>query len=325
MSSASTEWWQSVDMPKSSGVCHEDAVACLQKVFAKHSSGFGADSTEENIDRGNLQYGEVTYGGMERLYEALELRNEDVFYDLGCGVGKLVLYVALRGAAQRSVGLEVGQRRFLLAENARSSLEELEGKKSEAKPMTTECRFQLADISRYRYLDPTVAVLTNLCMDMGVQSRTLNCLLRCPSFRRLVSITPLPHTRLKLVRSVLVSCTWAKVSAWQVYDVLPPQEPLARSWIHGPVMKRSSSSHISMLKRNRDSLIAEKKDILPPIISPQIVRKNKALPRARRCASVKRSGVGPAHATSTLEPEQSLTKSLPRVEGAENPTATVEG
>ena len=28
-----------------------------------------------------------------------------------------------------------------------------------------------------------VAVLTNLCMDMGVQSRTVNCLLRCPSFR----------------------------------------------------------------------------------------------------------------------------------------------
>eukprot|EP00438_Fugacium_kawagutii_P016026 Skav233593 [mRNA] locus=scaffold2520:635359:643157:- [translate_table: standard] len=57
-------------------------------VFAKHSSGFGADSTEENIDRANLQYGEVTYGGMERLYDALELRKDDVFYDLGCGVGK---------------------------------------------------------------------------------------------------------------------------------------------------------------------------------------------------------------------------------------------
>jgi hypothetical protein len=34
------------------------------------------------------RYGEVTYGGMERLYEALELKKEDVFYDLGCGVGK---------------------------------------------------------------------------------------------------------------------------------------------------------------------------------------------------------------------------------------------
>ena len=64
---------------------------------------------------------------------------------------------------------------------------------------------------RYRYLDPTagsqseinlslqVAVLTNLCMvarhlgyelcakDMGIQSRTLNCLLRCPCFRPLVT------------------------------------------------------------------------------------------------------------------------------------------
>lgn len=30
------------------------------------------------------------------------------------------------------------------------------------------------------------------------------------------------------------------------------KEPLARSWIHGPVMKRSSSSHISMLKRCRE-------------------------------------------------------------------------
>lgn len=37
-----------------------------------------------------VRYGEVTYGGMERLYEALELRNEDVFYDLGCGVGKFL-------------------------------------------------------------------------------------------------------------------------------------------------------------------------------------------------------------------------------------------
>ena len=39
-----------------------------------------------------IRYGEVTYGGMERLYEALELRNEDVFYDLGCGVGKFLRY-----------------------------------------------------------------------------------------------------------------------------------------------------------------------------------------------------------------------------------------
>ncbi|CAE7701778.1 unnamed protein product [Symbiodinium pilosum] len=240
-------------MPAKSGmgIGHADAIACLQKVFAKNHTGFGVDSTDQNIDPGNLQYGEITYQGMQPLYSALELGQGDVFYDLGCGVGKLVLYVALRGDAARSVGLEVGQRRFLLAEGARCSLdEELDSLKKAGKSQSpaTEYKFMLADISRHRYLDPTVAVLTNLCMDMGVQSRTVNCLLRCPSFRRLVSITPLLHSRLKLVRSVLVSCTWAKISAWQVYDVLPPQEPLARSFLTTPtVVKRCTSA--SALKR----------------------------------------------------------------------------
>ena len=111
--------------PKASaGISHADAIACLQKVFAKNHSGFGSDSTDQNIDPGNLQYGEITYQGMQPLYSALDLGQGDVFYDLGCGVGKLVLYVALRGDASRSVGLEIGQRRFLLAEGARCSLDE---------------------------------------------------------------------------------------------------------------------------------------------------------------------------------------------------------
>ena len=127
-----TEWWQRLDMPNKLNHTHDDAAArikspwrrsevtMLQKVFAKGSSGFGSDVTEENIDRANMQclairtllildtlrYGEVTYQGMEKLYDALDLKKDDVFYDLGCGVGKLVLYVALRGGPQRSVGLE---------------------------------------------------------------------------------------------------------------------------------------------------------------------------------------------------------------------------
>mmetsp|Transcript_33976 Transcript_33976/g.81531 ORF Transcript_33976/g.81531 Transcript_33976/m.81531 type:complete len:306 (+) Transcript_33976:75-992(+) len=290
------------------GTSHADAIACLQKIFAKNHTGFGSDITDENIDPGNLQYGEVTYQGMQPLYSALDLRPGDVFYDLGCGVGKLVLYVALRGDAQRSVGLEVGQRRFLLAEGARCSLdEELDSLKKTGKsqPSSTEYKFMLADISRHRYLDPTVAVLTNLCMDMGVQSRTVNCLLRCPSFRRLVSITPLLHSRLKLVRSVMVSCTWAKVSAWQVYDVLPPQEPLARSFLTTPaVIKRCTSA--TALKRRGDLMLSParpaKKDTLPPLVSSASLRRAgaRSLPATRRSmTSVKRSAL---RLSSNLEP-----------------------
>ena len=36
---------------------------------------------------------------MEAVYDALNLKQGDVFFDLGSGVGKLVLYVALRVAS----------------------------------------------------------------------------------------------------------------------------------------------------------------------------------------------------------------------------------
>eukprot|EP00440_Ansanella_granifera_P005381 gb/GFBE01005840.1/.p1 GENE.gb/GFBE01005840.1/~~gb/GFBE01005840.1/.p1 ORF type:complete len:295 (+),score=52.85 gb/GFBE01005840.1/:1-885(+) len=267
---------------------HADVVCCLQKIYAKGKSGFGSDSTSENIDPQNLQYGEVTYQGMEPLYDALDLGKDDVFYDLGCGVGKLVLYVALRGEASRSVGLEVGERRHILAECACKHLRgELElqstGGEAELPKLEAPCAkysVLLADISRHRYSDPTVVVLTNLCMDMGVQSRTLACLLRCRSFRRLVSITPLlPHARLKLVRSVMVCCSWAKVSAWQVYDVLPPQEPLARSILVSTPSKRSVSTPALRCTGSSflPSLRHDKKEVEQPPSSAQ--RRNVSLAR----------------------------------------------
>merc|ERR1712194_990220 len=59
-------------------------------------------------------------------------------------------------------------------------------------------------------------------MDMGIISRTLRCLLRCPSVKRLVSVTPLPPcARLELDRVVQAECTWAKTTSWHIYNVRP--------------------------------------------------------------------------------------------------------
>mmetsp|Transcript_11557 Transcript_11557/g.24322 ORF Transcript_11557/g.24322 Transcript_11557/m.24322 type:complete len:293 (+) Transcript_11557:138-1016(+) len=210
-------------MDTAEGSCnsHNTAVNCLQKVYRNVNSGFGNDFAADCVDPGNLQYGEVTYTGMEALYTALRLKRGDVFYDLGSGVGKLVLYVALRGEVLRSVGLEVGERRHALADSACQRLAK------QVEVQGTPCAdfaVMLADISRQHYNDATVVVMTNLCMDMGIINRTLNALMKCPSLKRIVCITPMPpHSRLNLSRIVKVHCTWAKTSSWQVYDVLEPQ------------------------------------------------------------------------------------------------------
>lgn len=207
---------------------HSSAVAHLKEAYKTIGTGFGNDHCPSNVEVGNLQYGEVTYAGMEPLYEALRCGPDDVFYDLGSGTGKMVLYVALRGEAANSVGLEVGERRHRLAQMAGDCITRKvegndEGQSPSEEPM--QCgnfSLRLADISRQNYQDPTVVLFCNLCMDMDITRRTLSCLLKCPSVVRLVSVTPLPSSgRLELDRVVKVECTWAKTTSWHVYNVRP--------------------------------------------------------------------------------------------------------
>lgn len=274
------------------GNSHAKAVSYLNNVYQHVKSGFGNDHTCQNagsLDYGNLQYGEVSYKGMEPLYTALGLRKTDKFYDLGSGTGKLVLYVALRGEAKSSVGLEVGERRHCQAEEACSRLT----KELKKEPLDSCSNYSvvLADIRQQLYTDATVAVLSNLCMDVSVQSRVTDNLMRCSGLRRLITTVPMPpHPRLHLVRTVRVACTWAKVSAWAIYDVLPVQakrrlpssvppthhwevpssEPLRpfRSESMGPLGRHTANRAESQRSRSRPPCLPSRKPVqLPPIPS----------------------------------------------------------
>eukprot|EP00747_Dinoflagellata_sp_TGD_P067488 gnl/TRDRNA2_/TRDRNA2_155294_c0_seq1.p1 gnl/TRDRNA2_/TRDRNA2_155294_c0~~gnl/TRDRNA2_/TRDRNA2_155294_c0_seq1.p1 ORF type:complete len:365 (+),score=42.50 gnl/TRDRNA2_/TRDRNA2_155294_c0_seq1:45-1139(+) len=216
---------------------HDTAVSFLKSAYKDVPTGFGGDFTTEHVDSMNMQYGEVTYAGMESLYGALKLVPGDVFYDLGSGVGKLVLYVALRGEVSCSIGLEVGEKRHKFAISANENLgreivrrASLPGSNAEESALAmldlpcAERSVRLADISKTRYHDASVVLMCNLCMDMGIQRRTLDQLLKCPVLKRLVCTSPLPHARLKLARNVKVACSWARTSSWHVYEVLSQEE-----------------------------------------------------------------------------------------------------
>lgn len=219
---------------------HESVVQCLRGVYKCIDTGFGNDHTDDldnHLDSGNLQYGEVTYEGMEALYSAIDLGPKDVFYDLGSGVAKLVLYVALRGQVASSVGVEVGHRRHALAEKACERLtQELEERKAEsiAEKSISCSKYSvvMGDVRRNCYKDATVVGCSNVCMDAGVQNRMLDNLMKCSAFRRLATIAPMPpHRRLKLVKTVSAACTWAKISSWHIYDVLAPPARTATSLV----------------------------------------------------------------------------------------------
>jgi precorrin-6B methylase 2 len=75
----------------------------------------------------NTTYGEMTQEGIEVLSDILQkhgglLGPGKVFYDLGCGSGKIPCGIALLHPTLRAKGIEVVQDRFQLAEKARRAL-----------------------------------------------------------------------------------------------------------------------------------------------------------------------------------------------------------
>ncbi|KAJ1349857.1 hypothetical protein KIN20_005515 [Parelaphostrongylus tenuis] len=52
-------------------------------------------------------YGETSYEQMQSIIDQISFREQDIFLDLGCGVGQLVMYVAGGTKVKKSVGIEI--------------------------------------------------------------------------------------------------------------------------------------------------------------------------------------------------------------------------
>lgn len=77
--------------------------------------GYTVDELKEQAlaeeNKTSLLYGELGLAASEHLLDALAPTADSVLWDLGSGLGKLVLMAALRGPWQRAVGVELSPER----------------------------------------------------------------------------------------------------------------------------------------------------------------------------------------------------------------------
>jgi SAM-dependent methyltransferase len=87
----------------------------------KDISGFEIPKNDTALIRqskGSPIYGEINHQALNKLIDYLALTENDVFYDLGSGVGKVVLHVAMCSPVKKAVGVELSLARFHDARNA---------------------------------------------------------------------------------------------------------------------------------------------------------------------------------------------------------------
>jgi len=116
----------------------------------------------------NLTYGEIEWPTLKFMVDYVEKTPSSVkgrFYDLGCGRGRAVLYMALAGPFEQSVGIEVLPERVTLAQQALNAL------KASIPSAGAKVRLYEASFMNpaFKYKDARAVYLSNLAFDNETQ------------------------------------------------------------------------------------------------------------------------------------------------------------
>jgi hypothetical protein len=117
----------------------------------------------------NLTYGEIEWPTLKKMVEYAQAQQVGSgltnFYDLGCGRGRAVLYMALTGIFSACIGVEVLPERIVLSQKALATLRTVIPNAG-AKVKLYEASFLNP---AFKYKDARMVFLSNLCFDKDTQ------------------------------------------------------------------------------------------------------------------------------------------------------------
>ena len=157
-------------------------------------------------------YGEIMPTATDRLIEHLGMRRDDVFYDLGSGVGKVVLHVAMRAPIRRVVGVELVRSRHRIARRV------LDQVKAAGLARAGECELRCADFMRTPMGDATVVYTCSTAFPTPFMNELAARLARLCTGLRWVSTQDLDENPWFELEDVLrLDMSWRRKSKVHVY------------------------------------------------------------------------------------------------------------
>jgi hypothetical protein len=184
----------------------------------EHFNGYFIPREDEQVIRkakGASLYGEITQASVARLIKHLNLTPKDVFYDLGSGLGKVVLQVAVSSNVRSATGIELSHMRHLYAQTA------LHKTKEAGYLMTKNCSFINGDILTEPLPNATVIYTCSTAFSqklMKALSKRLRSTLAPGT--RIVSLQDFnDHKQLELVDVLTLEMTWDKKCPVHIYQV----------------------------------------------------------------------------------------------------------
>jgi SAM-dependent methyltransferase len=190
------------------------ATQLLDAIY-KDISGFSIDQSERKFieeQGGNPTYGEITFQSTQDLINHLELGKDDVFFDLGCGIGKVCCQVALTTPA-RAIGIELSPTRCALAQKTKQCLINQKAYANNAK-----LEFYEQNILDANLEPATVIFACSTCFSDQLMQTLTQKFETLPKLKRVVTLKELaPTSHFTLAKTFNLPMTWSDNTPVHVY------------------------------------------------------------------------------------------------------------
>lgn len=195
-----------------------DQHAFIDELY-KDISGFVIQTDEQNLiykAGGDPTYGEIKTSSLAMLLKDLKLTNADVWYDLGCGVGKTCTQVICTSPAKKAVGIELSPTRVAHAQQIKKYLAH-----NKLIPAHKSLNFVKGNITKARMDDATVVFMCSTCFDDKLMNTIVKKLGTIKNKNlRVLTLRQLPeNSQFKLVKIYnRVPMTWSEHTTVYLYE-----------------------------------------------------------------------------------------------------------
>lgn len=196
-----------------------DPERALAEIYSEADSGFEIPDEEERqvrAARGDPLYGELLPASVSALVAWLGLGEDDVFYDLGSGTGKVVVQVAMSAPVARCVGIELSASRCRIARAA------LRRARQHDLVLARRTVFRQASFLDESLADATVVYTCSTGFPAPVMREIVDKLAAIGREIRFLSLQEAePHPALEPLVELPVAATWNWRTPVHVYRVIP--------------------------------------------------------------------------------------------------------
>lgn len=153
-----------------------------------------------------ITYGEILYPSIDKLLSAISLTEQDVFVDLGSGLGKFVLQVFLKTAVKEARGIELvpdlHQQALAATQRVQQDLPDFY---AEGRKLT----FLLGSFLEIPLTQATAVLISSPCFSPKILDTLGKIIDSTPSIHSVLTFRPISTLqRLSFKKSIRIECSW---------------------------------------------------------------------------------------------------------------------